>query len=95
MFFKGVELLFDGSFAVRIPHQNGTTIEVGMPGLEAKGANAAVHYSSAPADRHTSKGLFVGGGGATIPGTGLTFAKGAGQMILKRFYVSQLKQVAT
>jgi len=47
------------------------------------------------ADRHISNGLFVGGVGATVPGTGLTFAKGAGQMILKRFYASQLKQVAT
>jgi hypothetical protein len=90
MLFKGVELLFDGNFAVRIPHQNGTTLEVGMPGLEAKGANAAVHYCSAPADRHTSNELFVGGVGATIPGTGLTFAKGAGSMNIKRIYVSRL-----
>jgi hypothetical protein len=95
MLFKDIELLFDGNFAVRIPYQIGTILEVGMPGLEAKGANAAVHYSSASADRHISNGLFVGGVGATIPGTGLTFAKGAGQMILKRFYASQLKQVAT
>jgi hypothetical protein len=90
MLFKGVELLFDGNFAVRIPHQNGTTLEVGMPGLEAKGANAAVHYCSAPADRHTSNELFVDSVGATIPGTGLTFAKGAGSMNIKRIYISRL-----
>jgi hypothetical protein len=94
MLFKGIELLFDGNFAVRIPHQTGVVLEVGMPGLEAKGANAAVHYSSAPADLHTSSALFVGGVGATIPGTGLTFAKGAGSMNIKRIYVSQLKPVA-
>ncbi len=89
MCFNGVELLFDGNFAVRIPHQSGA-LEVGMPGLEAKGANAAVHYSSAPADCHTSDEIFVGGVGATIPGTGLTFARGAGQMIIKRFYLKRL-----
>jgi hypothetical protein len=80
MLFKGIELLFDGNFAVRIPYQPGIILEVGMPGLEAKGAKAAVHYSSAQADRRTSNELFVGGVGATIPGTGLTFAKGAGSM---------------
>jgi hypothetical protein len=85
MLFNGVELLFDGNFAVRIPHENGTTLEVGVSGLEAKGANAAVYYSSEPADRHTSNALFVGGVGVTIPKTGLTFARGAGQMNIPRF----------
>ncbi len=94
MLFKGIELLFDGNFAVRIPHRPGLVLEVGMPGLEAKGANAAVHYSSAPADRHTSNALIIGGVGATIPGTGLTFAKGAGSVLIKRIYVSKLEAVA-
>ena len=30
-----------------------------MPGLEAKGANSAVHYSSAPADRHIPKSFLL------------------------------------
>lgn len=93
MWVNGIELMFDGNFAVRIPHSSDSVVEIGMPGIEAHGATAAVHYSSAPEDRHMSDQLIVGGVGVRIPGTGLTFARQAGAMWIKRFYVRRVKPI--
>ena len=79
-----VEFDFDRNFGCTVPTRDGRRAKWSMPELEAKGATSAISYTSDRSLWHSDELRFHGGVGCMIPGSGLTFAKGSGSMLIKR-----------
>jgi hypothetical protein len=81
MAHRDIHLNFDRTFGVTVP-VNGSQQIVELPAIETNGAKAAIMYDSDPVNWRQDI-VFIGGVGLLFP-YGVTFAVGAGAMLIKR-----------
>ncbi|MGE3988226.1 hypothetical protein [Pseudorhodoplanes sp.] len=88
MSFGGCLLHLDEQFAVTLPLSGCRAVTLGMKRLQASGVKCAIEYIRPdPLPDQLGDISIVGGEGATICNSGLTLAKGAGQMLIPELAV--------